>query len=131
MRIFTQLLFLWATAGSIIIGLQVYLKNRQARLNRAFALVCLGMTYWSFVLAQLYSSPGITEAGFWLKSAFLWPLVSSITLYFVLIYTGYDRRLGNKLSVLLVYLPAIAFICYVQLRGGFVVDEDLRYFGWT
>lgn len=131
LRIFTQLLFLWATAGSIIIGLQVYLKNRQARLNRAFSLVCLGMTYWSFVLAQIYSSPGMTEAEFWLKSAFLWPLVPSITLYFVLIYTGYDRYPGKKLSALLVYLPAIAFIGYVQLRGGYAIDENLRYFGWT
>ena len=117
MRTFFHLLYLWATAGAIFIGLQVYLKNRNSRVNRIFALLCFSMTCWAFIDAEFYYSLDLEMAGFWLQFAALWPLPSSILLHFVLVYTRFGRYLEKSTMALLVYLPSIALIAIVQLLG--------------
>ncbi|MEK6535975.1 MAG: PAS domain S-box protein, partial [Actinomycetota bacterium] len=131
MRTFFHLLYLWATAGCIFIGLQVYLKDRNSRVNRIFALLCLSMTCWAFINAEFYYSLNLEMAGFWLLFAALWPLPSSVLLHFVLVYTHSERHLEKSSMALLVYLPSIALIAIVQLLGGYTINEPPMYWGWS
>lgn len=131
MRTFFHLLYLWATAGSIFIGLQVYLKDRNNRVNRIFALLCLSMTCWAFIDAELYYSIDVEMAGFWLIFAAFWPLPSSILLHFALVYTDYGRYLNKSTMLAVVYLPSIALIIIVQLLGGYSINEPPMYWGWS
>lgn len=131
MRTFFNLLYILAAAGSIFIGLQVYLKDRNNRVNRLFALLCLSVACWAFIAIEFYYSPDLEMAEFWLNFVALWPLPSSILLHFVLVYTGFERYLKKGTLALLVYLPAIALIAIVQLLGGYSINQSSMYEGWA
>lgn len=130
MRSFFYLLYLWAVAGAMFIGIQVYLLDRKNHVNRIFALLCLSVVCWAFVTAQLYYAIDPESARFWLFFVAFWPLPSALLLHFALAFTRYDRNLGKIALAVLVYLPAIALMFILQFEGGYQLDT-ISYWGWS
>jgi len=130
LRSFFYLLYLWAVAGAMFIGIQVYLLDRKNHVNRIFALLCLSVVCWAFVTAQLYYAIDPESARFWLFFVAFWPLPSSLLLHFALAFTRYDRYLGKAALAVLAYLPAIALILIILFEGGYQLDT-VSYWGWS
>ncbi len=110
--IFTGLLF-------FIVGLIIFLKGRERKINKIWFLVSLSIFFWSLGLGFMISASSVREALFYLKwfhyglGAIFIPV---LYLHFTLILLGKDRE--RKI---------ILEICYI-LSFGFLVSNFLNLF---
>ena len=84
--------------------------NKDERLNRLFALLCLCGVIWSFTFAVSNSAETVAEALLWRRISVLgWGVVYGVVLHFVIVLTGTDRNWAGKKSLILpaLYIPAV------------------------
>jgi diguanylate cyclase (GGDEF)-like protein len=96
---------IYAMAGAYGLSL-----NKDERLNRLFALLCLCGAIWSFCFAVTNSAETYAEALLFRRISVLgWGVVYSVVLHFVIVLTGADQSWQSKRPVVLaaVYAPAV------------------------
>ncbi len=103
-----SLLFFSITAIYLFLGVYVIRVNPKAHVNRAFLLVCLALTIWSFGFAMATSASTLEIALFWRRFAALgWVSVHSLNLHFILLLTCPECDDRKKQLFFLVHLPLL------------------------
>ncbi len=99
-------------------GVSILHNNVKSRMHRWFFLVCLALSLWSLCFSFAAIAPDVSSVFFWRRiSALGWGSLYSVLLYFFLILTGKDVRLGGKWLHPLLFLPAAATIYAFSLSG--------------
>jgi PAS domain S-box-containing protein len=121
-------LYLLAILANIILGLFIVLKDRRNKLNILFSLFSFSIAIWSFgnfYADFLYALNNFTlpvsqiadlrvfmntftTIGSVFQAAFL--------LHFILVFTERDAWFKSKFSVLVLYIPAILFVCIERIN---------------
>lgn len=94
--------------------------NKEARLNRVFAFLCLCFSLWAFAFALANSAGSYDEAFFWRRlSVFGWGVAYSVILHFIIVLTESSWSQENKKSLLILtlYLPAALIVFIFGLYG--------------
>ena len=122
---------LFSSIVVFFLGNYIYYKNPNNRLNQLIAILCFLVAYLSFVEYGLRNADNITNAYFWSKATFIWPMLTPLLLTIVLIVTKRNKILKNKLFIILLFLPStvISLIGLLtnQLNNGLIN----AYWGWT
>jgi PAS domain S-box-containing protein len=121
-------LYLLAIIANIILGLFIFLKDRKNKLNILFSLFSISIAIWSFgnfypdfmyalnnynlsksqIIDLRVFSNNFTTIGSVFQAAFL--------LHFVLVFTERDKWFKSKISVILLYIPAVLFCCIERIN---------------
>lgn len=95
------------------------------------AVLCFVVGFLSFAEFQYRQTSDFQTAYLWLKLSGLWPLVPPILLHISLIFTGKTEILKNKLTYLLMYVPAIIISSYAVTTNLLLQGILKVYWGWT
>ena len=128
---YLALLSIMAFVFDLFLGTLVYNKNPKSRLNQIFFLMCLWSAYWHITAYGYIGAPNLETAVFWYKAGALWPLAIAGCLHLILIFIDFPRLLANKLTYIVIYLPALIFSFFdlTSNKLGLIIrDED---FGWA
>jgi len=107
MRIFTVLSFLGFVA-SLAAGVVVFYQNKKRLLNIIFGCSCLFASLWSFSEFMYRQADGHTTASFWIKiRALAWAYPLAFLFHFLLIFTNKRKWLKAKMTLFLIYGPAV------------------------
>ena len=118
-----------ASVVSLILGIIVFSLNTRNLLNKVFLLTSAAGFYWTFTEFMMWQSNTAEAANFWSKMGFLWPFFVVLFLHFSLLYTQ-NRLLKNKLTYLLLYVPAIVF-AIVDVSTELINSQPiLEYWGY-
>jgi len=125
------------------LGVFVYAKNPQSRVNRLFLATMFMTTYWAAGEYLIWTAQDYNGVVFWLKASSFWPFAVAFILHFILALTDhpYAKRENLKYIGVFLYLPALAIsgvllatdaiMTVIYERGlGFVytpVRESLAY----
>jgi PAS domain S-box-containing protein len=122
-------LSLFASMTSAILGIIVFSLNRKKLLNKLFLLAALAGFYWTFTEFMMWQASSVEVANFWNKMGFLWPFFAVLVLHFSLVYTE-SNWLKNKVTYLLLYLPAV-FFAFTDLTTELINGTPiLEYWGY-
>lgn len=124
------LLSLFAAAISIALGVNVYLLNRIAKLNKLFMLTMIFNAYWAFCLFMMSQSATLEGAVFWQTVLCFWPFIMSLLLHFTLAYTE-SSLLKNRFIYFALYFPAL-FFSLTDLATANVISTTpvLKFWGY-
>ena len=118
---------------SLILSCFVYLKNRNAEINKKFVLFGLAVTFWSFSLFFWNLANYKTSAFFWARLLLIGAtLIPPTFLHFVFILIDKDFKISNiKKIIYYNYLLAAVFII-INFTPYFIVDvrEKLSFKFW-
>ncbi len=113
------------------LGNFIYHKNSKSQLNIMIALLCILVGFLAFAEFQYRQTSDFETAYLWLKISGLWPLVPSMLLNIALIFTGKTEILNNKLTYLLIYIPAL-ILAFYAIDSNLLLQGILKeYWGWT
>ena len=126
--------FISLSAFLILIFLGCFVLYRDSRnlLNQLFFTYCLVGCYGAFMEYSIIESQSIERVNFWLHQyTLIWPYLLSLQIHFVLLFIEKKTLARNKISLAVIYAPAIMFSL-----AGFVVDEFkrtpvLETWGWA
>lgn len=100
------------------VGLNTIKYNKKSKLFRAFFLMTLSMSIWSFAGGFTYLAGNVEEYSFWNKiSAFGWCTFEAFALYFVMVLTQ-NKYVGNLYFKVLIMLPAAISLFMVLFLFG-------------
>jgi PAS domain S-box-containing protein len=124
------LLYIFAAAISIAIGVNVFILNRTEKLNKLFMLTMIFNAYWAFCLFMMSQSATLEGAVFWQTVLCFWPFIMSLVLHFTLIYTE-SSLLTNKFIYVALYFPAL-FFSLTDLATANVISTTpiLKFWGY-
>ena len=114
----------------LALGNFVYTLNKKKALNRVFWLMCLSISYWAFTDFMVLQAENVETAYLWYKFGFLWPFTIALLFHFVLIFSGKTKILNKKLTLVLLYAPALFFSIVeatTNLIGGELVKVSWGY----
>lgn len=115
--------------GNLCLGCLVFQRNPKNILNRIFFLYCLSASYLSFVEYGYRLADTVYRASYWMNLIDLWLFAFPLELHFVLIFTEKKKLLENKVTYLLLYVPAILILLCLRV---FTEAEPIEvYWGWT
>ena len=121
----------------VIFGTYSLTLNKNDRLNRLFACLCLCFALWGFTFAAINSSVTSEEALLWRRMSVLgWGVAYSLILHFIIVLTESSWIQKSKQSSLLtvLYLPAlinvVVFWIY-SMPGMEHVQMVYSIAGWT
>ena len=126
---FYALISLIAFMICFFLGNFIYHKNPKSHLNIMIALLCILVGFLAFTEFEYRQAESIQTAYFWLKISSLWPLVPSFLLHISLIFTK-STILKNKLSYVLIYLPAVIIITLSLTTNLMIAYVFKEYWGW-
>ncbi|MFZ0441643.1 MAG: hypothetical protein WAL81_03330, partial [Methanobacterium sp.] len=89
------------------LGNFIYHKNSKSQLNIMIAVLCILVGFLAFAEFQYRQTSDFETAYLWLKISGLWPIVPAILLHISLIFTRKTDLLKNKLTYILIYVPAL------------------------
>jgi PAS domain S-box-containing protein len=113
------------------LGNFIYHKNSKSHLNKMVAVLCILVGFLAFVEFEYRQAYSFQNAYYWLKISTLWPFVPAILLNISFIFTNKTKILKNKLSYLLIYVPAL-IISTLGLATNWLIDGAIsEYWGWT
>lgn len=113
------------------LGNFIYHKNPKNQLNIMIAILSILVGFLAFVEFQYRQTTDFETAYLWLRVSGLWPFVPAILLHIALIFTGKNKILANKLTYILIYIPAIV-ISYFAIDTNLILVGIVReYWGWT
>ncbi|HEX3013139.1 MAG TPA: histidine kinase dimerization/phosphoacceptor domain -containing protein, partial [Methanobacterium sp.] len=113
------------------LGNFIYHKNPKSPLNKMVGILCILVGFLAFVEFEYRQGYSYQNAYYWLKISTLWPLVPSVLLHISLIFTNKTKILKNKLTYILVYLPAL-IISALGLTTNLLINGAVNeYWGWT
>jgi PAS domain S-box-containing protein len=95
------------------------------------ALLCILVGFLAFAEFQYRQTTDFQTAYLWLKISGLWPLVPAILLHISLIFTGKKDLLKNKLTYILIYVPALIIAFYAIDTNLLLEGIQKEYWGWT
>ncbi len=109
----------------------IYFKGENNTLNRVAALICIFLTYLSFVEFEYRSSFSIKRAYFWFKLGSLFPFIFPLMFHIVLAFTRklYVKKL--KLLLIVIYIQALIITIMDITTNEFLKDISLRHWGWS
>ncbi|ADZ08700.1 signal transduction histidine kinase [Methanobacterium lacus] len=113
------------------LGNFIYHKNSRSQLNIMIAVLCFLVGFLAFTEFQYRQTTDFQTAYLWLKLSGLWPLVPPVILHISLIFTGKTEVLKNKLTYLLMYVPAIIISIYAVTTNLLLQGILKEYWGWT
>jgi len=116
---------------TFFLGNFIYYKNPNNKLNKLIAILCFLVAYLSFVEFGLRQSETISNAYFWLKATFLWPLLTPLLLTIILEVTKRNNLLKNKIFIFLLFIPSIIISLTILLTNQLINGLLLEYWGWT
>jgi PAS domain S-box-containing protein len=114
----------------LVLGNFVYSLNRKKVINKVFGLMCISISYWAFTDFMVLQAANIETAYSWYKLGFLWPFTIALLFHFVLIFSGKTKILNKKLTLFLLYAPALLFSIVeatTDLIGGELVKVSWGY----
>lgn len=127
--------------GSFVVyamfGAYSIVLNKNARLNRVFAMLCFCLAIWGISFAAFNSADSYAEAVLWRRISVLgWGVAYSLILHFVIVLTesNWSKKEKRPLMLLVLYLPAIFNIFVFGLyRDTAVAQLQLvrSVAGWT
>lgn len=129
----------------VIFGTYSLTLNKDARLNRVFACLCLCFALWGFTFAAINSSVTSEEALLWRRMSVLgWGVAYSLILHFIIVLTESSWIQKSKQPILLsvLYLPSlinvVVFFIYtipenahvqmVYSFAGWLTTTDVMWF---
>ncbi len=125
------LISLLSCAISIFIGFYVLHRKPGDKVNQFFFLFSVSAAYWAFMEFMYRQADTFDSAYFWLKASGLWAFAIALLLHFALQFTGKSKFLKSKLTLVLIYLPALAF-SILDLTTNQMTGELIKvYWGWT
>ena len=91
------------------LGIFVYAKNPDSRVNRLFLMVTAGASYWAVGEYLIWSVNSYENVLFWLKASSLWTVVIVMCIHFILCFADHPmaRRENRAYLLMLLYIPAI------------------------
>ena len=112
------------------LGIIVYSLNRKARLNKIFLLAILAAFFYSFTTVMMWQAPSTELSYIWNKMGTIWPFFAVLVLNFALVFTE-SKWLNNKLTYLVLYLPAVAF-WLIDLNTNLInAPPVMQYWGYN
>ena len=105
LHFFAFIIFLWL----IIFILS---KNPKAKINRVGALLLLCFAIWNFSYIFMHSVSSKNNAMIWMNISSLgWISFASFYLWFILIFTGKEKILKNRIFYLVIFFaPNITYL---------------------
>ncbi|MBZ2167056.1 histidine kinase dimerization/phosphoacceptor domain -containing protein [Methanobacterium spitsbergense] len=122
---------LFSSIVVFFLGNYIYYKNPDNRLNQLIAILCFLVAYLSFAEYGLRNADNITNAIFWSKTTFIWPMLTPLLLTIVLIVTKRNKILKNKLIIILLFLPSTVISLTGLLTNQLNNGLTNAYWGWT
>ncbi len=111
------------------LAILVYQNDPKNQLNRIFTLSCILLGCLAFTEFGLRQAADAAIAYIWLKMGAFWPLVISVYLHFVLVFTK-SKALQSRMTYFLLYAPAF-FFTTLALTTPLVSEEPHKeYWGW-
>ena len=91
------------------LGIFVYAKNPDSRVNRLFLMVTVGASYWAVGEYLIWSINSYENVLFWLKASSCWTVVIVMCIHFILCFADHpvSRRENRVYLLMLLYVPAI------------------------
>lgn len=128
MNIFAWL-SLTSLVATIVLGIVVYTKNPKNVINRFFLFLCMFLSYWAFAEFGFLQADNLDSTIFWIKASSFWPILISIMMHFVLIFTEKSKWLKNKVIFFSLYAPAVIFsLLFLITNSHIPIKED---WGWV
>jgi PAS domain S-box-containing protein len=124
------LLSLPAAIVCLLLGHMVYSLNRKATVNRLFFLTSLAAFAYSFSTVMMWMSIDFEIANFWHKVGTIWPFFTVLVLNFALVFSN-NKWIKNRLSYLVLYLPAVAFWLVDLLTYQINAAPIMKYWGYN
>ncbi|MGD2250139.1 MAG: histidine kinase dimerization/phosphoacceptor domain -containing protein [Candidatus Methanofastidiosia archaeon] len=111
------------------LALLVYQNAPKNKLNKIFALSCTLLGCLAFTEFGLRQATNTAAAYTWIKLGAFWPLVISIYLHFILIFTN-SKTLQKKVTYFLLHAPALTFTV-LALTTSLISGEPIKeYWGF-
>ena len=123
-------LSLAASVTCISLGVVVYSFNRRALLNKLFVITSFFAFFYAFTEVMMWQASSFESAYFWNKMGSVWPFFVVSVAHFALVFTG-SNWLKNKLTYLLLYLPAVLF-CILEIFTDLINGPPImKYWGYN
>ncbi len=115
------------------LGIYVYAKNPESRVNRLFLMVSIGASYWGIGEFQIWSVNSYDNVLFWLKASSFWTVVIVMCIHFILEFADHPlAKRGNlKYLLIILYIPAFLLACVNILTDHIFsvqYSPDFRYY---
>ncbi|NLV28372.1 MAG: PAS domain S-box protein [Methanomicrobiales archaeon] len=115
------------------LGIFIYAKNPDNRVNRLFLLVSIMASYWAVGEFLIWHQNSYENVWFWLKASSLWTLVIVMCIHFILAFADHPLSKPGKFLYLIVilYIPALCIsLLNVFTDYIFTVDysPSFRYY---
>ncbi len=116
-------------------GVYAIIVNLKSRVNKLFLYLTTAMSIWAFTFSISNSAPTADSSIFWrCMSASGWGTFYSILLHFVLIFTKSKVLLNKRITLIMIYLPALINIILFA-PFGFIAEKQYQMvqtkWGWA
>ena len=116
-------------------GAYAAVANIKSHVNRLFLWLTISMAVWSFTYSFANTAPTAEAGAFWKNmAAFGWGTFYSIIFHFILVFTKTNIRFNKRITLTLIYLPALINIILFAPFGLFAETQDQMVranFGWA
>ena len=129
MNIFAGL-SLFASISCLFLGIIVYSFNKKSILNKIFLLTAIAAFVYSFTTVMMWTSTDFAGASLWNKMGTAWPFFVALVATFALVFTE-NKWMKNKLSYLVLFLPAVAFWLVDLFTSLINSPPVLEYWGYN
>ncbi len=107
--------------ANFVLGIFVYCKGRENKVNKIFALLCSVIAFWNIHEYGLYIAPSKVFALSWAKIFGLGlMLIPAVFLHFTLVFVGNESK-KNRLLLYVAYMLSLVFI--LLFWTGHLVDD--------
>ncbi len=114
---------------SIVLGVYVLSKASNKRINIIFFVFCLFASALCFIEYELRMSESLERAIFWSKTQSIWPFSIALTLHFIIVIIGVQKR--KKLIYSAIYIPATALF-FIDLQTHLLKLDPIQVpWGWS
>ena len=95
---------------SLAVGIVVFYQNKKKILNIIFGCSCLFVSFWSLSEFMYRQADSYATASFWIKvRALAWTYPLAFLFHFLLVFTKKTKWLKAKMTLPLIYGPAVLF----------------------
>ncbi len=127
--------FLLAALIPIFWGFHIIKLNKKSSINRAFLLLCISLSIWSFGFSMANLSQNLENALIWRRfSALGWTLIFSVIVHFLLLVSNQKDDIKHSKYLFLIYIPALINMYIFALSNNMaIVQYNLvrTDYGWT
>lgn len=131
MGVFLNTLYFIAIVLYFLMGISALIKDAKSNLNRIFFIMCIILCGWSLTTLYMMISPNAETAIIYRNiSSCIWSVFYCIVLYFILLLTGKNKNLDNKL-IILIFLPGVISTFIYVLNPLSSIDMIGFDYGWA